>query len=58
MAPNEKRGAPAKGDPAPCLVQLDGEPLEYTPPPPKIARVILRTTANDDGHFSGLEVVR
>lgn len=59
MAENENRGAPAKGGPDPCLVLLDGEPtdLEYMPPQPRVARVILRTMANDDGHFTGLEVV-
>lgn len=58
MATNENRGAPAKGGPDPCVVQLDGEPHEYTPPPPQIARIVLRSVANDDGHFTGLEVAR
>lgn len=56
MARNAERAAPAKRQPDQVVVQLDGEPFEYTPAPPSIARLILRTVMNDDGHFQGLEV--
>jgi hypothetical protein len=56
MTANANRAAPAKRQPDRVVVQLDGEPFEYTPPPPAIARLILRSVINDDGHFQGLEV--
>lgn len=55
MPPNENRAAPAKRRPDQHVVLLDGEPSEYSPPAPFVARVVLRSIVSDEGHFQGLE---
>jgi hypothetical protein len=52
-----ERAAPAKKRPPLECVQLGGEHRHFTPRAPQIARLMLRSIANDDGHFVGLEVV-
>lgn len=56
MASKTERAAPARRRPDQVVVHLDGEPAEYSPRTPVIARLILRTVTNDDGHYQGLEV--
>ncbi len=53
MTQNANRAAPAKRQPDQVVVQLDGEPFEYTPAPPSIARLILRTEAERRGLLNG-----
>lgn len=57
MRPKIERAAPATRRPPLKGVQLGGEHRHLTPRAPQIARLMLRSIANDDGHFVGLEVV-
>lgn len=57
MNRTSERAAPAKRQPPLECVQLGGEHRHLTPRAPQIARLMLRSIANDDGHFVGLEVV-
>ena len=57
MTQKTERAAPCQGRPERYAIQIDGEPIEYTPPTPRIARLILRSIISDERHFQGLEVV-
>lgn len=56
-SPEKQKPAPRERDGLLIGVLLDGEPSDHTPNAPGIARVMLRSLFNDDGHFQGLEVL-
>lgn len=57
MALKRERAALAKRRPDQGVVLLDGEPTEYSPPPPVIARLILRAVTGRDGRFICIETL-
>lgn len=57
MTLKRERAAPARRRPDQDVVLLDGEPAEYSPPPPVIARLILRAVTGRDGRFICIETL-
>jgi hypothetical protein len=52
-----QKPAPGQRDGLLGAVLLDGEPSENSPPQPRVARLILCLSFNDDGHLVRLETI-
>jgi hypothetical protein len=57
MAPKRERAAQANRRPDQDVVLLDGEPTEYSPPTPVIARLTMRAVTGRDGRFICIETL-